>query len=184
MGMQSMGIYTTTYLSPVGTLTLACKESKLVGLWMEGQRHFGAGYLGSTLPCSKADSQSDGYLVLETAKEWLDAYFEGINTSKDSSIKEPAFAATGSAFSQEVWKILRKIPYGEVMTYGEIARNIASRRGISKMSSQAIGDAVGRNPISIIIPCHRVVGSKGSMVGYAGGVDKKLILLEHERANS
>ena len=116
--------------------------------------------------------------VLTEAKRWLDVYFDG---------REPDFMPPlhpiGSAFRQSVWEILLQIPYGETMTYGEIARRLAEKQGLSQMSAQAVGGAVGHNEVSIIIPCHRVVGTNGSLTGYAGGIDKKVKLLELEHAD-
>ena len=114
--------------------------------------------------------------VLEQAKQWLDRYFD----KKKPPIHELPLSPIGSTFRKEVWSILCEIPYGQVTTYGEISKKIASRRGLDHMSAQAVGGAVGHNPISIIIPCHRVVGSGGSLTGYAGGIAAKLRLLEHE----
>lgn len=111
-------------------------------------------------------------------KKWLDVYFSG---------EEPKFTPplhpTGSVFRQEVWKILLQIPYGQTITYGEIARRMAVMKNTSHMSAQAVGGAVGHNKISIIIPCHRVVGTNGSLTGYAGGIDKKILLLKLERTD-
>ena len=116
--------------------------------------------------------------ILKEAKRWLDIYFTG---------REPDFMPPlhpiGSAFRQSVWEILLQIPYGQTVTYGEIARQLADKQGIAKMSAQAVGGAVGHNEISVIIPCHRVVGTSGSLTGYAGGVDKKAALLKLERAD-
>ena len=163
--------YSTTYPSPVGTLTLACDEAgqALVGLWIENQKYF----LGS-LP--ERPEARDGLPVFRQATAWLDRYFAG----ERPAVRELTLAPIGGAFRQEVWDILCRIPYGQVMTYGQIGGRIAARRGLARMSSQAVGGAVGHNPISIIIPCHRVVGAAGSLTGYAGGVGKKLWLLEHE----
>ena len=110
---------------------------------------------------------------------WLDAYFSG---------REPDFLPPlhphGTAFQRAVWDILRSIPYGQTMTYGEIARRLAAQQGHSRMSAQAVGGAVGHNPISLIVPCHRVVGANGSLTGYAGGVERKLRLLQIEHADT
>ena len=114
--------------------------------------------------------------VLRQTKDWLGHYFAG----EQPAIGQLPLAPKGSAFQQEVWRVLCDIPYGHLTTYGEIARKIAAQRGLASMSAQAVGGAVGHNPISIVIPCHRVVGSDGSLTGYAGGVQKKLWLLEHE----
>ena len=114
--------------------------------------------------------------MLQAAKRWLDRYFAG----KKPEISELPLAPMGSAFQQGVWELLCEIPYGQVTTYGEIAKKMAARMGKSSMSGQAVGGAVGHNPISIIIPCPRVVGANGSLTGYAGGIKKKVKLLEHE----
>lgn len=161
--------YYTQYPSTVGTLTIACQEKSLVGIWMEGQKYYGYEIIEEAEAC-------DSYPVLEKTKRWLDAYFAG----KKPEISEISLAPQGSAFRQRVWKLLCEIPYGETITYGELARKVAAQMGRERMSAQAVGGAVGHNPISIIIPCHRVVGADGSLTGYAGGVDKKLKLLEIE----
>ena len=162
-------LYTTTYHSPVGGLMLAEKDGAIAGLWMEGQKYF----LGSLKEEIKEKSDS---VVLNQAKEWLDRYFRG----EKPSASELRLAPEGSEFRKEVWKILCEIPYGELTTYGEISKKIAAGRGLERMSAQAVGGAVGHNPISIIIPCHRVVGSDGSLTGYAGGLTKKIQLLTME----
>lgn len=161
--------YSTTYLSPVGLLTLACDGDNLVGLWLEGQKYHG----GSI---SEAMTEKDDMPVFDTAKKWLDSYFAG----EKPAVSELPLAPIGSKFRMEVWRILWEIPYGEVITYGEIARQMAAKTDKESMSSQAVGGAVGHNPISIIIPCHRVVGSDCSLTGYAGGLDVKTKLLELE----
>lgn len=160
--------YSTTYSSPLGIITLACDGSSLVGLWIEGQK-----YHGITLEDVK---DSNCMRILDEAKKWLDRYFEG----EKPSISELSLAPAGSEFRQEVWNILCEIPYGQVITYGEIAKKMAEKMNKKRMSSQAVGGAVGHNPISIIIPCHRVVGSNGSLTGYAGGIHIKVKLLELE----
>lgn len=164
-------IYTSEYPSPVGRLLLASENDALTGLWIEGQKYYPLNIKDSSVP----DEDSP---VLLQSKRWLDRYFAG---------EKPALSALplspqGSLFRREVWNILCTIPYGETMTYSEIARQIAVLRGIPSMSAQAVGGAVGHNPVSIIIPCHRVIGSKGSLTGYAGGIDKKMWLLSHEGA--
>lgn len=161
--------YSTTYLSPVGMLTLACDDSNLVGLWMKGQK-----YYGDTI--SEAMAETNDMPLLNDAKRWLDSYFAG----GKPVISELPLAPIGGDFRQGVWKILCEIPYGEVITYGEIAAKMAVKMNKKSMSSQAVGGAVGHNPISIIIPCHRVVGANGSLTGYSGGVEKKIKLLELE----
>ncbi len=160
--------YITEYLSPVGALKLASDGTALTGVWIEGQKYFGAGL--------KETAEDNSLLIFRDTKDWLDRYFAG----KRPLISELPLAPQGSEFRQEVWKILCQIPYGQVTTYGDIAKKIARKMGRSSMSGQAVGGAVGHNPISIIIPCHRVVGANGSLTGYAGGLSKKRKLLELE----
>lgn len=161
-----MTYYSMKYDSPLGKITMACDDDNLVGLWMEGQKYF-----GGTL-CNFIESPDHDILI--AGKNWLDDYFSG----KRPKISKLPLAPMGSKFRQEVWKILIEIPYGEVTTYGSIAKELCSEG--KNMSSQAVGGAVGHNPISIIIPCHRVIGSNGSLTGYAGGLEAKMKLLEHE----
>lgn len=156
--------YVHDYSSPVGKILLAANEKSLTGLWFYGAKYFAAGI----------ESERTEVLtpVLEQTERWLDIYFSG---------HEPDFVPplklNGSAFRRSVWDELMKIPYGQTASYGEIARKLGTK------SAQAVGGAVGHNPISIIVPCHRVLGADGSMTGYAGGVDKKIRLLELEGAN-
>ncbi len=163
--------YSTLYASPVGMLTLASDGENLIGLWKDGQK-----YHGGTVP--ETMTQRGDIPVFDAAKKWLDRYFAG----KKPAISELSLAPIGSEFRQHVWRILCEIPYGEVITYGDIAKKMAARMGKASMSSQAVGGAVGHNPISIIIPCHRVVGANGSLTGYAGGIETKIKLLELEGA--
>lgn len=162
--------YTSVYSSELGDILLAADEIGLTGLWF-----FGQSYFADTLPAEQIAQETP---ILAQAKEWLDEYFSG---------KEPDFTPTlhpmGSPFRQAVWKLLLQIPYGQTTTYGEIARQLEKLQNRPHMSAQAVGGAVGHNGISIIIPCHRVVGTKGSLTGYAGGLDKKMALLELEHAN-
>lgn len=161
--------YTKQYSSPLGNLLLAADEQGLTGLWFEGAKYFAA---------TLADDQEEKDTpILEAASRWLDAYFAG----KRPEPFQPLHIL-GTDFQKTVWEILRQIPYGQTTTYQAIARQIAAQRGLDHMSSQAIGSAVGRNPISIIIPCHRVIGTNGSLTGYAGGVKKKAALLKLEQA--
>lgn len=162
-------IYTTDYDSPVGRLLLAAKGDALIGLWIEGQKYF-LGSLKEPLERRPDDP------VLLAAKSWLDRYFAG----KQPAVSELKLAPMGSEFQKAIWDILCEIPYGEVTTYGEIAQKAAAKFGKQKMSAQAVGGAVGRNAIAIIIPCHRVLGSNGSLTGYAGGIEKKAKLLMAE----
>lgn len=161
-------VYTTRYESPVGRLLLAERDGKLAGVWMEGQKYF---------PGPMEEAREDpGSPLLRRAAEWLDRYFAGERPAPE----ELPLAPEGSEFRQEVWRLLLEIPYGQTAAYGELAHRLAARRGLTRMSAQAVGGAVGHNPISIIIPCHRTVGSGGSLTGYAGGLQKKLWLLAHE----
>lgn len=164
--------YTTQYHSPVGEITLGATSDKLVGLWIAGQKYFGA-TLSDPVQCVQEND------VLIATKKWLDRYFSG----QQPAISELPLAPSGSKFRQTVWQILTTIPYGQLTTYGDIAKQVAQLLGLPSMSAQAIGGAVGHNPISIIIPCHRVVGQNGSLTGYAGGIDVKIKLLQHEGCN-
>lgn len=161
--------YAAFHPSPIGRLLLVSEEMSLTDLWMEGQKY----YLGSL---AQQPEENGSIPILRQAKTWLDRYFRG----EQPDISELSLAPAGSNFRQEVWKILCGIPYGQTMTYGEIAKEMALRLGRQHMSAQAVGGAVGHNPISIVIPCHRVVGTGGSLTGYAGGIDKKLRLLQRE----
>jgi len=163
--------YKTNYSSPLCQIMLASDGENLIGLWLEGQKYYG----GSV---KESMSQKDDLPVFLAAKAWLDRYFRG----EKPDISELPLAPAGSDFSKEVWDILCKIPYGEHTTYGGIAKTLAKKHGKKSMSAQAVGGAVGHNPISIIIPCHRVIGANGSLTGYAGGIDKKIKLLNHEDA--
>lgn len=162
-------LYYTEYPSPMGNLTIAGDETCIMGLWIEGQKYF----LGTL--CEKPVKKDD-IKVFQDTKDWLDRYFAGEKPGPG----ELPLAPIGGRFRQEVWKRLCKIPYGEVTTYGAIAKEIGELHGKKTMSAQAVGGAVGHNPISIIIPCHRVIGGDGSLTGYAGGLDKKCKLLKLE----
>ncbi len=161
-------VYTYRYNSMLGDILLAADDIGLMGLWFDGGRFY-----ADNLPAEQMEQ--DSMPVLREAKCWLDIYFAG---------KEPNFMPRlhpiGSGFRQSVWEILLQIPYGKTITYGEIARQLAEKQGIAKMSAQAVGGAVGHNPISIIIPCHRVIGANGSLIGYGGGIERKRRLLELE----
>lgn len=166
-------IYTTKIPSPVGNLTLASDGEHLIGVWIDGQKYF------ARTIAEETQENNQIPIFLQTI-DWLNRYFSG----KRPSIHELSLRPAGSEFRQAVWKILCEIPYGEVTTYGAIAQKIAASRGLANMSAQAVGGAVGHNPISIIIPCHRVIGSNGSLTGYAGGLDLKKKLLEMEKQNA
>lgn len=163
-------MYTMHYGSPLGGILLASDEQGLTGLWFDGQKYFD---FARTL---SADHREQETPALACAKRWLDLYFSG---------QEPDFSPPlhpiGSPFQNEVWELLLQIPYGQTTTYGALAKQLAAKRGLSRMSAQAVGGAVGHNEISIIIPCHRVVGTNGSLTGYAGGIDKKVKLLTLEK---
>ena len=165
-----MSCFITHYASPLGCLLLAADEEGLPGLWLEGQKYFAAG-----LPQQREEQRTP---VLEEACRWLDTYFTG---------REPDFTPplhpVGSDFQRAVWQLLLQIPYGQTTTYGALAGELAWQRGLTHFSAQAVGGAVGHNRVSIIIPCHRVVGSGGSLTGYAGGLENKIKLLELERAD-
>lgn len=158
-------IYRAICDSPIGRILLCAKDDALAGLHIEGQPGF----------CDYPEVGSENPVILQT-KDWLKRYFDRMKPSPD----EIKISLEGTAFRLEVWELLLQIPYGETVTYGELAAIIAKRRGISRMSAQAVGGAVGSNPISIIVPCHRVMGRGGALTGYAGGVDKKVKLLELE----
>ena len=165
-------IYKTYYNSPVGKLLIASKDGKLIGLWIEGQKY----YLGKI---KEELIENDKEEILVKTKKWLNKYFLGENPK----ISDLDISLNGTSFEKVVWELLKKIPYGEVTTYKELSKKVAKKLGKEKMSAQAVGGAIGHNPISIIIPCHRVVGTDGSLTGYAGGIDKKVKLLKHEKVN-
>ena len=162
--------YTSRYASPLGSILLAADDIGLVGLWFEGQKYFANGL-------EKTHEEKEIPLFAKV-KRWLDVYFSG---------QQPQFTVPlhfiGSDFQKEVWALLCTIPYGQTTTYGAIAKQLAAKRGLPQMSAQAVGGAVGHNKISIIIPCHRVVGKNGSLTGYAGGIDKKAELLRLEKTD-
>lgn len=154
--------------SPLGAVTLASDGTHLVGLWFDGQTYFSRGL---------AKEHEEKFLpIFAETERWLAMYFSGKRPDFT-----PPICLRGTAFQKEVWDILRAIPYGQTMTYGEIAAQIAKKKGIEKMSAQAVGGAVGHNPITLIVPCHRVVGANGNLTGYAGGLERKRWLLELEQ---
>lgn len=163
--------YASWHVTPLGRVLLAARGGALAGLWLEGQKYFGNGLPGGT-------REEDDFPALVRAKAWLDRYFAG----ERPPISDLRLDPDGSAFRKAVWGLLCRIPYGEVTTYGALARRLAPACGKERLSPQAVGGAVGHNPISIIIPCHRVVGADGSLTGYAGGMAQKLWLLRHEGA--
>ena len=164
-------IYTSFFDSPVGEILLASKNQKLIGVWIEGQKYY-------FNKIKEESIQKDDDPILMQMKQWLQMYFNGLNPK----IPINDLAPIGTEFSNRVWKILCGIPYGKVTTYGKISDELEKIYG-RKMSAQAVGSAVGHNPISIIIPCHRVIGKDGNLTGYAGGIDKKIKLLEIEKVD-
>lgn len=160
-------LYSTTYPSPFGEIFLLASDSALVGAWLPGQQ------VDPTLAAQAQRRQSAPLLMQGCA--WLDCYFRGEQPTPQEIPLDPQ----GSAFRRMVWQRLCRIPYGKLETYGQIAREIAEKTG-GKMSAQAVGGAVGHNPISLIIPCHRVVGADGNLVGYGGGLPMKRRLLKYE----
>lgn len=162
-----MTLYTTAYDSPLGEILLLTNEEAVMGLWLPGQRP-------DTRLLAQAQRRDRTPLLVQT-RDWLDRYFCG----RCPLPQELPLAPQGSEFRQRVWQRLCRIPYGQLVTYGQIAREITSETG-KKMSAQAVGGAVGHNPIALIIPCHRVVGTDGSLVGYAGGIALKRRLLRYE----
>lgn len=156
-------LYSTNYESPIGEMLIVSDGKAIIGMWFDGQKHF-----KSTV--SNELIINDGLAIFKKVKQWLDDYFNGLNPKIDFKLKPE-----GTEFRKKVWKILSEIPYGETVTYGEIASRISPT-----MSAQAVGGAVGRNPIAILIPCHRVLGTNGKLTGYAGGLDRKIELLKLE----
>lgn len=171
--MNNKIYYKTEYKSTLGIITICCDEDeKVVGLFFKNQKYFTDNIDGKI-------TENNNLKIFVTVKNWLDKYFAG----KKPNIKEIPIKFIGNDFRKSVWKILYKIPYGKTLTYGDIAKQIAKQKNITKMSAQAIGGAVGHNPISIIVPCHRVVGKNGKLTGYAAGINKKKKLLELEQVN-
>ena len=163
-------MYTLHYDSPLGGILLAADDVGLTGLWFDGERYFAEGL--------DPDHTAQKTPILQQAERWLEVYFSG---------REPGFIPPlhplGSPFRQAVWELRRQIPYGQTTTYGALAKQLAEKQGRPRMSAQAVGGAVGHNRIAILIPCHRVVGTNGSLTGYAGGIDKKEKLLRMEHVN-
>lgn len=167
--MVSDMTYTYYYSSPLGSINLASDGEALTGLWFDGHKHF---------PHKLISESTEAELPIFTqAINWLDTYFGG-----EVPNFIPPISLNTTPFCKTVYDILLTIPYGQTMTYGEIANIIAEHKGVERMSAQAVGGAVGHNPISIIIPCHRVIGADGSLTGYAGGIDRKIELLKLEKA--
>ncbi len=160
--------YIFEYKSPIGAIIITSDETEITGLRFKGESE-------AEVLSDKKYKETSG---IKEAKRWLDIYFSGKNPGYI-----PAINPTGTEFQKLVWKLLLEIPYGKTTTYGEIAGKIAEIKNVSRMSAQAIGGAIGKNPIAIIIPCHRVVGKNGKLTGYRYGMDKKISLLALEGAN-
>ena len=153
--------YSTNYSSPIGEMLIVSDGEAICGVWFYGQKHF---------PSFENLTENDDLAIFREVKDWFDDYFDGLNPEIDFKLKPQ-----GSEFRRKVWRILSEIPYGETLTYGEIASRLSPT-----MSAQAVGGAVGHNPLAILIPCHRVIGADGKLTGYAGGIDRKIKLLELE----
>lgn len=158
------------YDSPLGGITLAAEDDALTGLWFDGQKYFGGPPGG---PGTRR-----WFPVFGEACRWLDSYFDG----RDPGFTPP-LSLRGTPFRREVWEALRTVPFGQTCSYGALARRIAARSGHAPAPARAVGGAVGHNPVSLIIPCHRIIGSDGSLTGYAGGLERKLRLLQLERGD-
>lgn len=161
-------IYSTDIPSPLGMLTLASDGSSLAGLWFEGQKHFGGTFARSFI-------KRDALPVFRAAELWLNEYFSG---GKPDPASLP-LVLYGTEFQKKVWRLLGKIPYGQTVTYGWLAEQVSVETGTAPCA-RAVGGAVGRNPVSIILPCHRVMGVNGAMTGFAAGIEKKQYLLSLE----
>ncbi|AYD39452.1 methylated-DNA--[protein]-cysteine S-methyltransferase [Clostridium fermenticellae] len=162
-------VYTTVIQTPLGMVRASAEKNALKGLWFIGQKYYPKNV---ELWINKPD-----YRIFKETDRWLKNYFSG-----RKNLCLPKLEPEGTKFQRDVWNVLLQIPYGKVITYGEIAKKIAELRAIGSMSAQAVGGAVGHNPISILIPCHRVIGSNGNLTGYAGGIQKKRALLMLEKA--
>lgn len=163
-------LYYKKISSPLGEITLRSDGERLTGLWFADDKHYGDKDI--------QDAQNAELPVFARAEKWLAEYFVGCEPKVNVPLQ-----FTGSDFQKSVWKILQKIPYGTLITYGDIACEIAAQRGLARMSAQAVGGAVGRNPLCIIIPCHRVIGADGSLTGYGGSMWRKVRLLEIEKTD-
>jgi methylated-DNA-[protein]-cysteine S-methyltransferase len=166
-------LYKTSYDSPIGPIIMLANDHGLLGAWYENQEHFAGTF---DLKKARTLENTADQAILQEASDWFDAYFAGQNPSVNNLPLMPQ----GTAFQQEVWAELIKVGYGETISYQELADRVAARQSKGRGSARAVGGAVGRNPISIIIPCHRVIASNGDLTGYAGGIDKKITLLKIE----
>lgn len=163
-------LYYKKAASPLGEITLRSDGEALTGLWFADDKHYGAKDIAGA---ALADLD-----VFTQAEEWLAEYFAG----REPKVSVP-LKLQGSEFQMQVWRLLQDIPYGRLVTYGDIAKKIAVQKGVARMSAQAVGGAVGHNPLCIIVPCHRVVGANGSLTGYGGGMWRKVRLLELEKVD-
>lgn len=159
--------YTSVYDSPMGEILIACEGEAISGLWFFGSKYFADGL--------SFESEPKLTPVIREARRWLDVYFSG----RDPGAPPPVYMS-GTEFQMDIWNELCQIPYGQTVTYGCLAAKAARRRGMAKMSAQAVGSAVGRNRITLMVPCHRVVGAGGALCGYAAGLDRKAALLSLE----
>ncbi len=164
-------VFVWNYDSPLGVILIAADDLGLIGLWFEGEKFY-----ANSLPENHSKRKTP---ILSDTVRWLDLYFKGVEPDFT-----PPLRPQGTVFRLAVWNLLLGIPYGETTTYGEIARQLKTTLGVDQTSAQAVGGAVGHNEISIIIPCHRVVGANGSLTGYAGGLDKKSRLLALEKVDT
>lgn len=168
MTERAIGAWETRFISPLGPICLAAEGDFLIGCWFEGQKYDRQG-----LPEDIREGDSP---ALQQAAVWLDAYFHGLPLPEG-----PKLNPRGTDFQLRVWRLLSDIPYGETVTYGKLASELSKSRGGRATSARAVGAAVGRNPLSLFLPCHRVVGAKGELTGYAGGLDRKAALLQLEQ---
>ena len=162
--------YSKHYKSSIGDILLVSDEENIIGLWFSKHK-----YMENEIPTDIMEKED--IQPLQEGVLWLDDYFAG---KKPDISRLPLSPINGTEFRKQIWQLLIEIPYGQVITYGQVAKEVAKRMGKARMSAQAVGGAVGHNPISIIIPCHRVVGSNGSLTGYGGGINNKISLLRHE----
>lgn len=162
-------LYQTSLKTPLGRVLLVCDDQGLLGLWFYGAKHFGRGVTAEAL-------EHDQYPILQASRSWLEAYFSG-----EKTVKRPPIRLVGTSFQLAVWQELLAIPYGQTRTYKEVAEALVAKGYGKKPAFQAVGAAIGRNPISLLVPCHRVLGSDGRLTGYAGGLARKKILLEMEQ---
>lgn len=163
-------LYYKKIISPLGEITLRSDGIALTGLWFAGDKHYGDKDI--------AEATAKALPVFSQTEKWLEEYFAGRQPQTQVPLR-----LLGSPFQKLVWQLLQKIPYGQLVTYTDIAREIAQQKSLKCMSAQAVGGAVGHNPLCLIVPCHRVVGKTGSLTGYAGGIQRKVALLQLEQVD-